>query len=75
MTLRVPPDLERRLKAYSAHQGKTEQQALEELLNSVLPDKFAAPRHAWVGIGQSDVTDLSERVDELLFADEQLGER
>ena len=67
MTLQISPDLERRLKAYSKHQGETEQQVLEKLLNRVLPDQFVTPRHAWVGIGQSDVTDLSERVDELLF--------
>lgn len=75
MTLQISPDLERRLKAYSEGQGKTEQQALEELLNQVLPNKFAVPRHAWVGIGESDVTDLSERVDELLFADERLRDK
>ena len=33
-----------------------------------LPNK----KHSWIGIASSDVTDLSERVDELLFADGSL---
>ncbi len=35
----------------------------------------AQPRISWAGIGASGIGDLSERIDELLFADHPLEQR
>jgi hypothetical protein len=76
MTLHVPNHLEQRLKAISAAEGKTEQEMLEEILLQALMHKTKKQkvRQSWVGIAESGIGDLSERVDELLFA-EGLGRR
>lgn len=70
MTVQVPADLERQLKAHSREQGKTEQQLLEEILRQALGQTNVSKRRSWVGLAKSGVGDLSERVDELLFAEE-----
>ncbi len=67
MTLHVPIHLEQKLKDASVVHGKTEQQMLEELLAQAL--SVVKPRRSWVGLGASGIGDLSERIDELLFAD------
>ena len=71
MTVQVPSDLEQRLKAYSDRRGQTQQQALEEILRQVLgqTDASKPKRRSWIGLANSGVGDLSERVDELLFAE------
>ena len=70
MTVQVPADLERQLAAHSREQGKTEQQLLEEILRQALGQTNVSKpkRRSWVGLAESGVGDLSERVDELLFA-------
>ncbi len=75
MTLHVPNHLEQRLKAISAAEGKTEQEMLEELLLQALMLKTKKPkvRQSWAGIAASGIGDLSERIDELLFAESPLG--
>jgi dephospho-CoA kinase len=76
MTLHVPADLEQQLKEYSRRKGKTEQQTLEEILRQVLQnsEKSNAKKRAWIGMASSELSDLSERVDELLFAEGLRGE-
>jgi hypothetical protein len=76
MTLYVPADLEQQLKEYSRQQGKTEQQTLEEILRRVLQssETSTAKKRAWIGMASSEISDLSERVDELLFAEGFRGE-
>ena len=76
MTLHVPADLEQQLKEYSRRQGKTEQQTLEEILRQVLQnsEKSNAKKRTWIGMASSELSDLSERVDELLFAEGFRGE-
>jgi hypothetical protein len=70
MTVQVPSDLEQQLKAYSSQRGKNEEQALEEILRQALGQTGASKpkRRSWVGLAKSGVGDLSERIDELLFA-------
>jgi hypothetical protein len=70
MTLHVSPELERRLKLHSLRQGKSENQLLEEILQQALPE-VAPKQRDWIGIGRSGRGDLSERIDELLFADKE----
>ena len=75
MTFQIPSHLEKRLKALSETNGKTEQQMLEEILLQNLPEIDGTPQNKkrpWIGMASSDITDLSERVDELLFADGSL---
>lgn len=75
MTLQIPNHLEERLKAFSQTKGKTEQQMLEEILLQNLPEipvNALNKKRPWIGMASSDITDLSERVDELLFADGSL---
>lgn len=75
MTLHVPNHLEQRLKAISAAEGKTEQEMLEELLLQALmfKTKKQKVRQSWTGIAASGIGDLSERIDELLFAEDLRG--
>jgi hypothetical protein len=68
MTLEVSPELEQRLKLHSLRQGKSEHQLLEEILQQALPE-IAPKKRDWIGMGRSGRGDLSERIDELLFAD------
>ncbi len=66
MALHVPTHLEQKLKDASLVHGKTEQKMLEELLAQALT--ITKPQRSWVGLGASGIGDLSERIDELLFA-------
>ena len=72
MNFEVPPNLEQQLKTYSSQRGQTEQQALEEILRQALAKKDSPKqiRRSWVGLAKSGICDLSERVDELLFAED-----
>ena len=75
MTFQSPSHLKKRLKALSETNGKTEQQMLEDILLQALPEIAETQtnnKHSWIGMASSDITDLSERVDELLFADGSL---
>ena len=45
---------------------------LKDILRQVLPEVTSMKKRTWVGMASSGRTDLSERVDELLFA-EKLG--
>jgi plasmid stability protein len=71
MTVGVPSDLEQQLKVYSSQRGKTEEQALEEILRQALgqDDASKPERRSWVALANSGVGDLSERVNELLFTE------
>lgn len=72
MILQIPSELEQQLQNYSRIHGKTEQQMLKDILRQVLPEVTSMKKRTWVGMASSGRTDLSERVDELLFA-EKLG--
>jgi hypothetical protein len=67
MNLHLPPHLERRLESLSQQLGKSEQVVLEEMLEKVLPKSSKTYKRTSIGMGNSGVGDLSERVDELLF--------
>jgi hypothetical protein len=68
MTLHLPPDLEQRLEYLSQQLGKPEQVVLEEMLETALPKVVPKYKRASIGMGNSGIGNLSERVDELLFA-------
>ncbi len=72
MNLHLPPHLEQRLELLSQQLGKSEQIVLEEMLEKVLP---ALPKYkrTSIGMGKSRLGNLSERVDELLFAPTKRG--
>ncbi len=68
MTLQVPQNLSNRLKEFALARGQSEQAVLEQILAEALLPSIT---RTWVGIGESGIGDLSERVDELLFAERQ----
>ncbi len=68
MNLHLPPHLERRLESLSQQLGKSEQVVLEEVLEKVLPKAPPKYKRTSIGMGNSGLGDLSERVDELLFS-------
>jgi hypothetical protein len=68
MTLHLPPHLEQRLEFLSQQLGKSEQVVLEEMLETALPKVAPKYKRASIGMGNSGLGNLSERVDELLFA-------
>lgn len=62
--------LEQSLKELADTQGKTLNQLLEEALNLYLASQVRTkPFAKSIGMGSSEITDLSERVDELLWQD------
>lgn len=67
MNFHLPPHLEQRLDSLSQQLGKSKQVALEEMLEKALP---ALPKYkrTSIGMGNSGLGNLSERVNELLFA-------
>ena len=68
MILHLPPHLEQRLEFLSQQLGKSEQVVLEEMLETALPKVVPRYKRASIGMGNSGLGNLSERVDELLFA-------
>jgi hypothetical protein len=73
MTLHLPPHLEQRLESLSQQLGKSEQVVLEEMLEEALPKVLPKYRRTSIGMGNSGLGDLSERVDELLFTRTKRG--
>lgn len=70
MTLQVSKELEERLKFHSSQQGISEAELLEEILQKALPEPASRKKREWIGMVAIDPIDLSERVDELLYAQE-----
>jgi hypothetical protein len=71
MTWQVPKHLEEQLKMLSRERGKTEEELLEGLVEEGLQDAITTEPHRrqWIGMASSGVGNLSQRVDELLFAE------
>jgi hypothetical protein len=67
MDLHLPTHLEQRLEQLSKQLGKSEQVVLEEMLESILPKPVNTYNRTSIGMGDSGLGNLSERVDELLF--------
>jgi hypothetical protein len=69
MTLVIPKHLEQRLEILSKQQGKSEQELLELMLETMLAETTPTKRHnrRSIGMGKSGIGDLSERIDELAF--------
>jgi hypothetical protein len=69
MTLVIPKHLEQRLEILSKQQGKSEQELLELMLETMLAETTPKKRHnrRSIGMGKSGIGDLSERIDELAF--------
>ena len=69
MTLVIPKHLEQRLEILSKQQGKSEQELLELMLEKMLAETTPKKRYnrRSIGMGNSGIGDLSERVDELAF--------
>jgi predicted transcriptional regulator len=75
-TVYLEEDLNLELKHLADQQGRPQ----AELIREALRDYAQANRSSraipeWVGLGQSGVGNLSERVDELLFSDRKLPGR
>jgi predicted transcriptional regulator len=75
-TVYLEEDLNLELKHLADQQGRPQ----AELIREALRDYAQANRASravpeWVGLGQSGVGNLSERVDELLFSDRKLPGR
>lgn len=66
----LPENLQQSLMDFAQAQGLTINAVIEEALNLYLTSqKMTKPLPKSIGMGSSEITDLSERVDELLWQD------
>jgi predicted transcriptional regulator len=69
-TITLSETLQQSLKKIADTQGKSINQVLEEALNLYVASQTTTkPIAKSIGMGSSEITDLSERVDELLWQD------
>jgi len=64
----LPEETELALQAIASQNGKTPSEIVQEMINQY-PFKKKKPRPQCIGMGDSGMTNLSERVDELLWQD------
>jgi hypothetical protein len=64
----LPEETELALQEIASQKGKTPSEIVQEMVNQYLFKK-KKPRPKCIGMGDSGMTNLSERVDELLWQD------
>jgi predicted transcriptional regulator len=75
-TVYLEEDLNLELKRLADQQGRPQAELIREALrNYAQANRSSRAVPEWVGLGQSGVGNLSERVDELLFSDRKLPGR
>jgi Ribbon-helix-helix protein, copG family len=75
-TVYLEEDLNLELKRLADQQGRPQAELIREALREYAQaNRSSRVVPVWVGMGQSGVHDLSERLDELLFSDRKLPGR
>jgi hypothetical protein len=64
----LPEETELALQEIATQKGKTPSEIVQEMVNQYIFKK-KKPRHECIGMGDNGLTNLSERVDELLWQD------
>jgi predicted transcriptional regulator len=68
-TVKIPDDLDARLRHEAARRGMTISELSREALETYLGDESSRRRLGAAGVGRSGRSDVSERIEEILAAE------